>query len=91
MKSYERRNTGRYTAREWRLMINWFGCACVKCGTVGKVSPDHIIPVSKGGSNKIENIQPLCQRCNLSKGNRERVDYRDELALTLFLQHLREM
>ena len=31
---------------------------------------DHLIPVSKGGVLRIDNIQLLCQPCNSSKGNR---------------------
>ncbi len=44
------------------------GGHCAKCGSQEKLEYDHIIPVSKGGSNTARNIQLLCEKCNRSKG-----------------------
>ncbi len=41
---------------------------CAKCGSQANLEYDHIIPVSKGGSNTARNIQLLCAQCNRSKG-----------------------
>ena len=45
------------------------GGKCVKCSSQEKLEFDHIIPVSKGGSNTARNIQLLCEKCNRSKSN----------------------
>jgi len=44
------------------------GGTCVKCWSKENLEYDHIIPVSKGGSNTARNIQLLCEQCNRSKG-----------------------
>jgi Holliday junction DNA helicase RuvB len=42
------------------------GC-CAKCSRQENLEYDHIIPISKGGSNTARNIQLLCEKCNRSK------------------------
>jgi 5-methylcytosine-specific restriction endonuclease McrA len=43
---------------------------CRRCGSRQNLHYDHIIPRARGGTNKKENIQLLCQTCNLRKGVR---------------------
>ncbi len=42
---------------------------CVRCGNRENLEYDHIIPISKGGSNTVRNIELLCESCNRSKGD----------------------
>jgi len=40
---------------------------CVKCGSQNSLEFDHVIPISKSGSNTERNIQLLCEKCNREK------------------------
>jgi 5-methylcytosine-specific restriction endonuclease McrA len=66
---------GTHEQWEWWRLAYFYGGACAQCGSRERIHKDHIVPVSKGGSNGLENLQPLCMGCNLSKSDRT-ADYR---------------
>ena len=43
---------------------------CQECGTMKKLTIDHVVPISKGGTHSIGNLQSLCLSCNCSKNNK---------------------
>lgn len=63
-------NGGSHTRIEWIALKASFGNKCAFCGSEEKVQRDHILPICKGGRDSIDNIQPLCWRCNFRKGPR---------------------
>ena len=70
---FERNAIGSHTFGEWETLKAQYDWICQMCGRKEpniKLTEDHIIPLSKGGSNNIENIQPLCGSCNSKKGNK---------------------
>lgn len=67
---------GRFTAMEWKSLLERYNNTCLCCRRNDvKLTADHVIPLSKGGSNSIDNIQPLCKSCN-SKKHAKHIDYR---------------
>lgn len=43
---------------------------CRKCGRKSNdLEVDHIYPISKGGKSTFDNLQTLCRKCNLKKGD----------------------
>jgi 5-methylcytosine-specific restriction endonuclease McrA len=69
-------NGGVFTVAEWLQLVKRFDNTCLRCRRLDlPLTPDHVIPLSKGGDNYISNIQPLCLKCNQSKGSKA-TDYR---------------
>jgi 5-methylcytosine-specific restriction endonuclease McrA len=75
-----RGSEGSYSTKEWHDLLAQFD-HCPMCkrrwqdippppNRKSVVTADHIIPISKGGSNYIENIRPLCYSCNSKKGTK---------------------
>jgi hypothetical protein len=64
-----------YTRAEWEALCAKYDRRCLACGAPAPLTPDHVLPIAKGGSDDIRNIQPLCFPCNKRKGD-EYIDYR---------------
>jgi len=66
---------GHFTEDEWIRLCEEHGNKCLCCQRKDvKLTADHVIPLNPG-QDTIDNIQPLCQSCNSSKG-RKTIDYR---------------
>jgi 5-methylcytosine-specific restriction endonuclease McrA len=68
---------GAYTSAQWIALCDKYYNKCLCCNKKRKLTADHVIPVSKGGTSDISNIQPLCGPCNSSKGAKT-TDYRKD-------------
>jgi len=70
LDSHRRRSVGKIDRVAWAEKLESFGGRCAECGSSEKITIDHIVPVVKNGTNHITNLQPLCSRCNASKGSK---------------------
>lgn len=63
---------GTHTHEEILAILEWQEYKCVTCGKdMGcNYHVDHIVPLSRGGSNWAVNLQGLCPSCNLKKHNK---------------------
>jgi 5-methylcytosine-specific restriction endonuclease McrA len=64
---------GEITIEEWDSIKKKYNYQCLSCGEKEpdiKLTQDHIVPLSRGGSNLAGNIQPLCRSCNAKKHTR---------------------
>lgn len=68
-KARERNAVGTYTWAEVTRLYLKFNRCCAYCERppAGQIEPDHVVPLSRGGSNSITNILPSCRQCNGDK------------------------
>ena len=63
----ERGSKGSHTLTEWQELKKEYDYKCAVCGQEKPLTKDHIVPLSEGGTDYIDNIQPLCRSCNSKK------------------------
>lgn len=63
---------GTHTAGEWHAKCRAVKCRCAYCGRecfTWMLEKDHVIPISRGGSDGIDNIVVACYPCNRGKSD----------------------
>ena len=76
-----RRWRGRNQAQLRRLVTDVYGWRCSICHTMidpnatrlrDRLSIDHVLPVSRGGTDTLENLRPAHYGCNAARGDGSR-------------------
>jgi 5-methylcytosine-specific restriction endonuclease McrA len=71
---------GSFTGAEWRALLQRWGDVCAYDGAPGPLEADHRTPLSRGGTNYIDNILPACRSCNGRKHTMTEEEFRALLA-----------
>lgn len=71
------RLTGNHGERQWKVppvsrreVFRRDQHQCQYCGSKKRLTIDHVIPSSKGGTHTWDNVVTACDRCNSLKGDR---------------------
>lgn len=55
---------------DWKSILKLYNYACAYCGKPGKMTMDHVVPLSRGGTHTASNVVPACRSCNCRKHDR---------------------
>jgi 5-methylcytosine-specific restriction endonuclease McrA len=63
-------NAGTFTNEQWQERLAEYNYCCAYCYNpfpVNELTIDHMLPLSRGGTNTIDNLVPSCKPCNSRK------------------------
>jgi 5-methylcytosine-specific restriction endonuclease McrA len=78
LRKVKNQTLGTHSKWEWITKLKSMRFACFWCGKFMKrieSTKDHIIPISRGGSDDISNIVPSCMPCNRRKSTMTGEEY----------------
>lgn len=68
-RALEQGAQGAFTLSEWGARLKEYGRRCAYCQDPNSmVEIEHVIPLCRGGINRIANVVPSCAACNSDKG-----------------------
>lgn len=65
----ERSIDGEFTIVEWQAVLAAFNGKCAYCDADGRMTIEHLTPLSRQGTNQVGNIAPACHPCNSRKSD----------------------
>ena len=72
--------SGSFSGAEWLELVARWNNVCSYDGRSGPLEADHRVPLSRGGTNSIDNILPACRSCNGRKHTMTEAEFRALLA-----------
>lgn len=71
---------GSYTPEQLQARFDYYGNRCIYCGDQDtKLTIEHLIPLSRGGTNWPSNLAPSCKSCNCKKHTKTHKEYMRDL------------
>jgi len=80
-RARKRNAQGTFTAADWKARLAYHGYKCIYCGVEKDDTPqgwltcEHLIPLSRGGTNWPSNLAPSCKSCNCRKHTKTHFEY----------------
>jgi 5-methylcytosine-specific restriction endonuclease McrA len=81
-KALERGGRGKHTLAAVAVILKMQRGRCAYCRQqLDEYHVDHIVPLSRGGTNRSANLQLTCSRCNRQKGAKDPVEFSQSIGL----------
>lgn len=74
-RSRQKKLAASFTLKDWQDALKSFNHSCAYCGSTSEIQQEHYIPVASGGAYTKDNIIPACATCNMSKNDKNIIEW----------------